>query len=484
MQRSRTLGLYLILGLAMTMLVGTSAEKSFAGKITTRIKGGNESVTGSWQGVVALVDAGQNAYLGQFGSGALIDPYWVVTSARNVMLNGTSIPKLPDDIEVISGEYNLFFFSAQRIKVKRIVVHPDFSSETKNADIALLELESPSQQPVIARNYSGSDLAGKMATVLGWGLADLDNFPSSLQETDVPIVSDEIAKAVYTDKIITDTMIFAGYSDNSNGPCLYDEGAPLILNAGNTQLLTGIFSWNTGCDQPGYYGAYTDISSVNDFIDMYVPLSDKAKIIPLILSSGDLDTVIEVTNTGLATSLFSLIPKNSSGKTVSEAQQFSIEPGTTTRLFVGNSFLQSDKISYMVMENSDSTLDTQVYYSFNQTNTSAYPAILPVKNGDINITGLSVETGWTLICLVNPSLYDRTLEFEFNTGDVATVELAPGEQKFFSIKDILNTEAEGDLLSATIRGADNIAGLQIVSENSGSFEDISLKAISGVVQTN
>lgn len=484
MLRSRLLKFYLISCLAVIISNSICPENSSAGQGNLcGIIGGSDAVVDRWHGVVALVDAGQSAYFGQFGAGALIHPYWVATSAQNVMWSGTDTLKSPDDIEIISGEYDLLSPSVERIRVKRIVVHPDFDSNSKHADIALLELESPSQDSTILRISSDIDTTGEMATVVGWGLADFDNFPNLLQEIELPIVSREAAQSVYMEQTLTESMTSAGYLDSTDGPCQYDTGSPLIVSINGVQLLTALFSWNKGCDQPGYYGAYTSLSSLSDFIETHVPAADRDRVLPLILSGGDLDTVIEITNMGSSTAESLLISKNSAGEVVSKTKMLSLEPGITAEFTIGADFDQAGSIRYMVLHTTSAELDVKIHYSFNGVVSSAYSALPVTGRGDINITGIEAGEGeWTLISLVNPLLSEKLLEFESDAGDVRTVQLAPGENALFSIKDLFGGVAEPDISSVTIHGADNIAGVQVVSQEGGSFEEMILTGIAAAVQ--
>lgn len=483
MRNIRMLKRYLILGVTMMITCGVLAGGTFADQSATRIKGGNQAAADTWLGVVALIDAGQNAYLGQFGSGALIHPYWVVTSARNVMWAGTGTPKSPEDIDVFSGDYDLLYSSAERIKVKQIVVHPDFDHMTNNADIALLELETPSPQAVLSMASGIGDDAGLVATVLGWGLADNDDFPSILQEIELPVVSRQDAETVFPDTTLTDTMMFAGYADNTNGPCLYDTGAPLIVNVDGVQQLAAVFSWNNGCDQAGAFGVYTSVASLRDFIDAHVPVFETTRILPFIISGGGLDTVLEMANPGDSAAQCRLIPKSASGEMVSEIRTFSLEPGITIELSVGNDFLQPHEIHYMVMETTSDDLDLQIRYTSNGMETSAYSAPPSDMIGDITISDIRAGTDhWTLICLVNPTQSHRSVGIEFDTGDVRSIELASGESRLFSITELFDALPQPEISSALIKGADNIVGVRIISELGGTFEEMILTEIAGATE--
>ena len=264
---------WMVAGLSIILLTLLTCSISFALK-SQRIKGGVPADVETLNGVVALVNPGQNTYFGQFGAGALIHPNWVVTSAQNVLFDNSAVLKPIKDIEVVSGIYSLLAEDGERIKVKRIIIHPEYDPITKHADIALLELVSPAQSSTAVISSTPLAVAEQTATVFGWGLSDSDNFPSILQQVDLPVVAQADAVSFFQEISLTETMLFAGYKDNSNGPCKYDSGAPLFVDVDGTSLLVGIFSWNSGCDSVDGYSAFTNILSVNDFIESNVTGSE------------------------------------------------------------------------------------------------------------------------------------------------------------------------------------------------------------------
>lgn len=474
-----------ILVLSMIVFFYPLTTASFAEKGTSRIKGGMEAPVDLSLGVVALVNAGQNAYFGQFGAGALIHPQWVVTSARNVFRADTNTRRYSEDIEVISGESDLLALPIDRARVKRILVHPDFDNTTGNADIALLELASPLQQPVLMRSPSTSEIVDKTATVLGWGLADLDNFPNMLQKVDLPVVSRETAESIYLDTLLTETMMFAGYPDSTAGPCDYDTGAPLVLRENGTQLLAGIFSWNNGCNATGDYGVYTDITKVKDFIDTHVPVRKTKKLLPLTISGFGFDTIITVQNTGDISTGGMLIPKDASGAMVSAYKPFSLEPGASSEFTVGGDFSEPETIKYMTMDSTSPGLEVHIKYTLNGASTAEVKAPSGAGTEDIIIDGIMAgENQWNLIFLVNASTLTRQAEFTFNTGETATLSLAPGKDTLFSIRTLFNGSARPDISSATISNAENVAGILLGGNAGTAFEDIVLMTFDGNTLNN
>jgi hypothetical protein len=62
---------------------------------------------------------------------------------------------------------------------------------------------------------------GKIGTASGWGTTQEDGKPSCvLREVDVPIMSNEdCRKTNYTEQMITDNMMCAGYADGKKDSC-------------------------------------------------------------------------------------------------------------------------------------------------------------------------------------------------------------------------------------------------------------------------
>ena len=257
---------------------------------TIRIVGGDEAEPGTWPWMAALVRRGSDAYSGQFCGGSLIHPEWVLTAAHCVE-SGTE-----NDFDVIIGVHNLSKDEGDRIEVDAIIIHPNYDSESLDSDIALLHLSAPSDRPYVNLIPPGdpTDIAaaGTLATVVGWGATEsggvlnpFPDYPETLFQVSVPIVSNETARISYASLnespgAITETMLAAGYEDGGKDSCTGDSGSPLMVDlaAGgwdlelDTQIKrqnwvqAGIVSWGKGCARAGYYGLYTRLSLFTDWI--------------------------------------------------------------------------------------------------------------------------------------------------------------------------------------------------------------------------
>lgn len=250
-------------------------EKNFNsnGKATPRIVGGTESIITDWPWMAGVLYSDRTSnYDAQFCGASVIDKSWVLTAAHCIK-EGSSAELQPQDIEVLVGAHDLKSNEGKRIKVKRIIMHPDYTPQTYNNDIALIELETPTDTETLPLYESGGDLAGITATAIGWGYTRPDDSfsaPSKRQQVNLPIVTNEECNAAFYEEI-TGTMMCAGYLTGGKDTCNGDSGGPLVINQNSKWLLAGVTSWGEGCAKPGYYGVYARVSEFKSFIRKYVP---------------------------------------------------------------------------------------------------------------------------------------------------------------------------------------------------------------------
>ncbi|NOX61864.1 MAG: serine protease [Chloroflexi bacterium] len=232
------------------------------------IIGGEDAPPDAWPWMTALVfsDAA-NDFEAQFCGGSLIAPNWVLTAAHCVeeLLS-------PSEVQVIVGAYDLTN-APPRINVKRFIIHQDYNPSTVDSDIALLELEKPSNQPlapVIGPDNSTLAAPGVMATVIGWGTTNAVKpvFPTILQQVSVPIVSNETCNESQSyDGAVTPNMLCAGYAEGGKDSCQGDSGGPLMVPNGDSWVQAGIVSWGYECAAPNLYGVYTRVSNFKAWIE-------------------------------------------------------------------------------------------------------------------------------------------------------------------------------------------------------------------------
>jgi secreted trypsin-like serine protease len=221
-----------------------------------------------------------------FCGGALIHSSWVLIAAHCIG-DAQDLPLKATDIFVVVGLYQQSHLGneGEQLTVKQIIQHPDWRNADANswADIALLELATPSRLPPIAlvTKDSPATSPNQKATVLGWGktsTATNNNGSDILQQLEIPIVSNEVCQAAYATEPdpILDTMVCAGLPGGGKDACTGDSGGPLVVLENNDWKLFGIVSYGgkeggPDCAGPNAYGVYIRLPSYLDFITAHVP---------------------------------------------------------------------------------------------------------------------------------------------------------------------------------------------------------------------
>jgi len=248
-----------------------------------RIVGGQPAAPSAWPWLAALVYRSPEDSLleNQFCTGSLIHPRWLLTAAHCVFDSHWSIPLTADKIDVVLGIVNLRTDKGERVHVKKIVIHPDYTLELNSPDLALLELATAVNHPTIGL-ASQVPPEGSLATVMGWGdtstISRRPLFVDELQQISVPIVPNqlcqtaleqELASELLTAELPTmDHLICAGVAGGGQDTCYGDSGSPLIVDQGDGWKQIGIVTGGTSaeCAKPNNYGIYTKVSDFFEFI--------------------------------------------------------------------------------------------------------------------------------------------------------------------------------------------------------------------------
>ncbi|RHY95228.1 hypothetical protein DYB35_006654 [Aphanomyces astaci] len=189
--------------------------------------------------------------------GALIAPTVVLTSATCAWATWVSV----------GSHYSVGDKDGERIAVANVTVHPSFTFDSNEYNLAVLELKTPSSAPPIPLVWSADATNNSPPTstwVYRYGIASKSaaELPKHLLQSNTRILSN-VECAKFYGSSVKDSWLCAESSVNPN-----DIGGPLtVVDALNNEFLVGVASWGKSGNEPAVYAR---IGTARDFIEPFV----------------------------------------------------------------------------------------------------------------------------------------------------------------------------------------------------------------------
>uniref|UniRef100_A0A3Q0R711 Peptidase S1 domain-containing protein n=1 Tax=Amphilophus citrinellus TaxID=61819 RepID=A0A3Q0R711_AMPCI len=242
-------------------------------QFSTRIVGGTNASEGEWPWQASLQVQGTHIC-----GGALIASQWVVSAAHCFYDDRLYSPSV---WTVYLGKLLLNRSSPTEevARVQRIHLHLYYDDESHDYDLALLKLDRPASallaghaRPACLPPPTHQLEPGLLCWVTGWGTLQ-EGGDNVLQKVDVRLVSEESCIRSYG-HVVTPRMLCAGYRSGGKDACQGDSGGPLVCQEPSGRwFLAGVVSWGRGCGRPDYYGVYTRITRLTDWIKQVISSS-------------------------------------------------------------------------------------------------------------------------------------------------------------------------------------------------------------------
>jgi secreted trypsin-like serine protease len=228
---------------------------------------------GQYRSIVGLqANRGAPSSAIYFCSGFLIAPRWVLTVAH--CLENAAVA--PETIRVLMGSADLT--KARTVEVSKVIIHPNYAKGARPNNIALLQLKSPVELPVLsisrrpARTVLRAEEGTGSAVVAGWGtLVEGGRMDRVMRHLTVRrIANEDCNRPEGYDGKVTNTEICAASVFNKVDACQGFSGAPMIsFDAKGRQFAVGLVAWGEGCARKDKPTVYVDIGSYIDWIEQH-----------------------------------------------------------------------------------------------------------------------------------------------------------------------------------------------------------------------
>ncbi|EDW00876.1 GH20776 [Drosophila grimshawi] len=229
-----------------------------------RIVGGQETEVHQYPWVAMLL-YGERFYC----AGSLLNDQFLLTASHCVY----GFRKERISVRLLEHDRKMSHLQKIDRKVAEITTHPKYNARNYDNDIAVIKLDEPVEFNEILHPVCmptpGRSFKGETGVVTGWGAIKVGGPTSdTLQEVQVPILSqDACRKSRYGNKI-TDNMLCGGYDEGGKDSCQGDSGGPLhiVPNGTREYQIAGVVSWGEGCAKAGYPGVYARVNRYGTWI--------------------------------------------------------------------------------------------------------------------------------------------------------------------------------------------------------------------------